>query len=139
MLESVLYKYLRKSLPDFFLQRIESLTGLGVPDLWMSHVSGINMWAELKAISTPANYFTVPFRKGQYAWARRAMKNGTNVCLIIAIDSGVYLFFNDAIKEKYEMHSLRKTSNINCSDITNKVYQRAFRNKFIEKYGYKPY
>ena len=135
MKESKLYEYLKKALPDFMLQRIESSTGLGIPDLWLSHKSGIKMWVELKAVGkSPKNILRVPFQKGQYAWARRAINYGTPVCLLIAVGTTVYIFYKENIKEAYYIASIKVFADIICVDITKKKYQLIFRKQLIEQY-----
>lgn len=63
--ESDFYKALRNALKnDFFMQRIETTTGAGVPDLFISNHSTFHAWIELKALPTPRPYI----RPAQWAW-----------------------------------------------------------------------
>ena len=68
--EATFFDWLKRSFPWQF-QRIETTTGIGVPDLWVCH-RGFQLWIELKA----APNTNVQIRKSQYAWITRMQWQG---------------------------------------------------------------
>lgn len=79
--EQLANAWLKQKLPEnYHVQRIETSTGSGVPDINMI-VDGREVWMEVKANQkTKAGY--VRIRKEQYAWMkRRAMCGG--VCVVV--------------------------------------------------------
>lgn len=77
--ETRFYKHLKTILPqDWFLQRIETTTGVGIPDLnvLIPHLG--DFWAELKY--SPMT--SVKLRKEQYAWLKKRQYLGGKACVI---------------------------------------------------------
>lgn len=68
--------WLRTNTP-WFTQRIETTTGSGIPDLWVSH-AGAYAWIELKA--APA--YNVQIRISQYAWIMKAAYHNVEVWIM---------------------------------------------------------
>ena len=78
-MEAKFYRRLREFLnrEGWFLQRIETTTGAGVPDLYAFDTgSGKHLWVELKALAN------VKIRPAQYAWITRAKNHGIS-CLVL--------------------------------------------------------
>ncbi|AJD82803.1 DNA helicase [Achromobacter phage JWX] len=96
--ETALWKWVREGKVhfgrDLHIQRIESTTGLGIPDveaclkMWPSSIS---FWLELKAVARPAREST-PIRHNitaeQIAWHRNRYHAGGHSYVLLQIGSG---------------------------------------------------
>lgn len=75
-------EWIRSNLPsDCHVQRIETVTSSGVPDLNLCW-RGKEVWAELKVLP----HDNVLLRKEQYAWGIRRSKAGGNVIVLNLIE-----------------------------------------------------
>ncbi len=97
-----MYARLCKLLPRVFFQRIETSTGLGVPDLSYTY-GDVQGWIELKEVNRDVkNIVTIPWRKGQLAWYHRyRMYSECPYVLVLTIQDSWY--FITMIQEKYRM------------------------------------
>ena len=107
MKEVDMYKKLNMVLPGIFMQRIESVTGLGIPDVAYA-VEDVAGWIELKTLTRkPKNIVSIPWRPGQLAWYHKYRHKSTApYFLILAILDDWYCI--TAIKEKYIMDELQE-------------------------------
>ena len=105
----------------FVVQRIESPeTGTGIPDMWLSSIRCKDKWVELKnmpMVSVYDNYWTIPWRKGQQAWAyqyRKVMNRHTyTVC---ALKDG---FIVIPMVKTYPKNVVRQSECIRMTSITD--------------------
>jgi hypothetical protein len=111
MIETKMYKILRDTFPKIFFQRIETTTGLGVPDVFFAggYVSG---WMELKQLkSWPAKPMTnvkIPWRPGQLAWASRYMSKTTSpYYLVLTIGHEWFFMKRNCIASEYRQADLK--------------------------------
>jgi len=80
--EKRFYEFVRRSLqPYCFIQRIESATTSGIPDLWLAHRT-FSCWVELKMVLSSG----VLLRKEQYAWAMKLSAKTPEDVRILALD-----------------------------------------------------
>jgi hypothetical protein len=93
-----LTELLRKHLPDGFYQRIESSTGLGIPDLFFAFDNQVNGWIEFKL----ARGNIVVIRPQQIAWLERASRLGCRCFLLVRrrrkVTDELFLFFGSAAR-----------------------------------------
>lgn len=78
--EQKFYQFLRKKLSGADLQRIETTTGSGVPDV-NAICRSVETWLELKVVLPRG----ILLRPEQYAWGMRRAKHGGK-CMVLAWD-----------------------------------------------------
>ena len=76
--EQKLYQWLKRKLPSCQLQRIETCTTAGVPDLYICSPSGVSVWVELKIVRGKHPII----RKEQYAWGMRHARISGKACVL---------------------------------------------------------
>ncbi len=95
--------------PYIMFQNIETVTGLGVPDVIYGH-DDTQGWAEHKKLDRrPVRKFTMPWRPGQLSWwhnYRKKYKNKSPYIVVLTIQDSWY-FITD-IKEVYTMMEIVK-------------------------------
>lgn len=92
------YQRLKRLLPkDTFFQRIETMAGAGVPDLYIC-CRGKSSWIELKeATKTKDGRLKLKhIRPAQRAWARQATAAGAHVYMYLKIEKRYYLLLPSA-------------------------------------------
>jgi hypothetical protein len=99
MSEKAFSTWLRAKLPGM-IQRIETTTGAGVPDIWCGFPSGNSCWIETKVVT----HKRVLLRKEQWAWMVKA-NNSNQVVLVVAFepkDETVLVYHNSSMRiERY--------------------------------------
>lgn len=84
--EQKLNKWIADTFADCDVQRIETLTGNGVPDFnicWMSH----EFWVESKVLRPDGGLW---IRKEQYAWGMRRHKYGGSIFIVAGDESELF-------------------------------------------------
>ena len=97
MSEKNLWAACRKHWPDIFLQRIETATERGIPDLFYCH-DGIMGWIEGKYIRKPVCETSKCKTKvsiEQVAWHRSFKRTKGAVFLLVKVSREIYLFNTD--------------------------------------------
>ena len=79
--EKRFYEFIRHALRDKFVQRIETSTGSGVPDLFIGGLP-YGDWFELKIVLKRG----VLLRREQYAWAMRYSLKCGEAVVLLALD-----------------------------------------------------
>lgn len=88
MTEQKLWTMLRGLLPSVHWQRIETMTGAGVPDVNGCY-TGREFWIELKIITGIKKLsFQSEFRPTQYAWMVNRIKAGGRCFVLGMVESG---------------------------------------------------
>lgn len=112
MKETDMLKELKKLLMTFHIQEIESVTGLGIPDVNYGHAR-ICGWMELKELDRASKYatdFKIPWRPGQFGWFRRyqAKCNAPYILCLTIKDRWFFFSCYEApyIKEEYTLEEL---------------------------------
>jgi hypothetical protein len=102
--ESSFWKTLRKNMKGKWQpERIESMCGQGVPDVYAT-IDGIMLWIELKYAHEWPKRVLTPLRFEHYTpqqknWIRRHGRAGANVFLFIQVEKDYLLFtWKDALK-----------------------------------------
>ena len=100
MKESAVYAKFAALFPgsDWHIQRIETTTGRGVPDISLSHYLLGELWVELKA---PAQANTM--RPEQYAWAVLGNRRGRLVLLVSYLDDNEWEIVRPDTDSKIEV------------------------------------
>ena len=80
----------RRAPKDFWLQRVENLAGEGMPDVYVSRLSG-GPWVELKAAKLPKRATTKVMgddgvRTSQRNWHMKAATKGIRSYILLRID-----------------------------------------------------
>ncbi len=129
MTEKKMWKRMQLKLENhLFLQRIESETGLGIPDIAYAKDETASGWIELKAINKfPKNdEIVIPFRPGQLAWIHRYIKYSKHVYLFLYIDSWFFIMEGQYILPQYTRQNIHMLScydaiwkHVNWKDIFN--------------------
>lgn len=108
-----MYKKLKQALPIMQLQRIETSTGLGVPDIWYGYAY-YHGWMELKELSEmPKREDTlvkIPWRPGQLSWFKeykRKYRNKSPYILCLTIADDWYMFKDKEVKKEYTQEELK--------------------------------
>jgi hypothetical protein len=78
--EANFYQRLVRTFPNWDMQRIETLTSNGVPDVHVCIPPGHEFWVELKVTGTVAGRTSL--RMEQYAWGMRRAKRGGSVWVL---------------------------------------------------------
>lgn len=113
MRESVMRRTLIGELPSVFIQRIESPSTLGIPDLYFyNQNSGESGWAELKEINDFNPVVKIPWRPGQFKWMRTYVKRGGTGILICTSKHSDhwYFFYGERIKRSYMIEEIDSMS-----------------------------
>jgi len=124
MLETTMYLKLNDLLPFIMFQRIETTTGLGVPDIIYGHKL-IQGWIELKELKQmPRKVANIPWRPGQLAWHhdyKFKYNNAMPYYLILTIDD--YWYIIPDIKAQYTIEELTRWYICTTSELTkNKLH-----------------
>ena len=119
--ETIMRKFLIDSNPECFIQPIEShITGIGIPDLFVSIHPGFNIWAELKTIKRKVSNIVSPdWRPGQMSWAKRYQKKGGDWILLISIND--ILYYTNIVSEKYMLDELISFNSFRDKDFVEHI------------------
>lgn len=108
MLESGMYATLIKLLPSIHWQRIESSTGVGIPDITYAtrRITGRMETKDIAAMPKRASTnIKIPWRPGQLSWYRK-YRAKTECPYILCLTIGDEWYFITAIKEEYTQQEL---------------------------------
>ena len=122
MKEKDVYKKMKeKFCNQLFLQRIESRTGLGIPDVHYCISSSRAGWIELKVVKKfpKKGQIKVPFRPGQLAWIRDYQRFSSKVFLFLYVENSLFVMRGTSIMPTYSRSNIHVAS---CYDaFWNKV------------------
>lgn len=121
MLEKDMYSKLKKFLSYVMLQRIETTTNLGVPDIAYAY-QDMHGWMELKELKAmpKSNTVVIPWRPGQLAWYYEyAQKYKNEDSYILCLTIGDEWYFITRIKESYTKDELEHYHLCNTKQLIN--------------------
>ncbi len=129
MKEKDIYARMQEKLsPKMFLQRIESNTGLGIPDVAFTKDVITSGWIEVKVVNKfpKREVLKVPFRPGQFAWKTNYRKYSSRIYLFLYVENSFFIFKGDCILQIYSQDNIHMFScydslwrNVNWKEVYN--------------------